>query len=481
MDDIKYLTEQISICRKKMNLAKVLDYGVIFAAAGGIAGMLCELASLIWPFYHVHLAAALCFGIGLLAGIGYAIYRRADMRQAAMQLDSFGLKERMVTAYELMGRESELTRIQRKDACSHYDRVRERIRIPLLPDWRHILALLLSAAVVFGMSFIPSSVRDWALLHHQVQEKAQEEQEELEELQEALEGVDMDSLTEEQKARLQELSEAMQRSREELAQADSWESLNAALDRLDYKYDQAAQSLDNLASQLQNPESAGVASAQALAQAMANQNGQQMASAGTPSGNPGSGENSNEGNGGSSDGGGQDGGQGNGNDTNSGDGGNFAGQDGGDGSGNESGSSSGNGSGDGSGNGSGDGSGNGSGDGSGNGGGDGSGNESGGGSGSGSGGDNGGGRGTGSSNAAHDYVSIPNAVGDDPALTGEKVGDQNSQYFRQQNGLAWEGEHVDYNSVIGEYADSAYEGIASGRYPSGMENVIRDYFENLNK
>lgn len=465
MDNIRYLTEQIKICRKKMNLAKILDYGVIFAAVGGIIGMLCELASLIWPFYHVHLAAALCFGIGLLAGIGYAIYRRADMRQAAMRLDSFGLKERIVTAYELMDRDSELARMQRQDACLHYNRVRERIKIPLWPDWRHILALLLSAAVVFGMSFIPSSVRDRALLHHQVQEKAQEEQEELEELLEALEGVDMDSLTEEQKARLQELSEAMQRSGEELAQADSWESLNAALDRLDYKYDQAAQSLNNLASQLQNPESAGVASAQALAQAMANQNGQQMASAGTPSGNPGSGESGNEGNGGSSDGSGQDGSQSNGNNNNSGDGGNSDGQDGGDGSGNESGSGSGNGNGDGSGNGSGDDSGN----------------ESGSGSGNDSGGDGGSGRGTGSSNATHDYVSIPNAVGDDPALTGEKVGDQNSQYFRQQNGLAWEGEHVDYNSVIGEYTDSAYEGIASGRYPSGMENVIRDYFENLNK
>lgn len=462
MDDIKYLTEQIRMCRKKMNLAKVLDYGVIFAAAGGIVGMLCELASLIWPFYYAHLAAALCFVIGLLAGIGYAVYRRADMRQAAMRLDSFGLKERIVTAYELMGRESELARMQRRDACFHYDQVRERIRIPLLPDWRHILALLLSAAVVFGMSFIPSSVRDWAVLHHQVQEKAQEEQKELGELLEALEGVDMESLTEEQKARLQELSEAMQRSHEELAQANSWESLNAALDRLDYKYDQAAQSLNNLASQIQNPESAGVASAQALAQAMANQNGKQTASAGTPSGNPGSGENGNEGNegnGGNSDGGGQDGGQGDGNNSNTEDGGSSDGQGGSDGSGNENGSGSGeNGEGFGNGN---DGTGQGN-----------AGSDA---------GAQGNGRGTGSSNSAHDYVSIPNAVGDDPALTGEKVGDQNSQYFRQQNGLAWEGEHVDYNSVIGEYTDSAYEGIASGRYPSGMENVIRDYFENLNK
>lgn len=464
MENIKYLTEQIKICRKKMNLAKVLDYGVIFAAAGGIMGMLCELASLIWPFYHVHPAAALCFGIGLLAGIGYAVYRRADMRQAAMRLDSFGLKERMVTAYELMGQESELARMQRQDACACYNRVRERIRIPLLPDRKHILALLLSAAVVLAMGFIPSPVRDQARLRHQVQEKAQERQEELEELLEALQGVDMDSLTEEQKAQLQELSEAMQRSGEELARADSWESLNSALERLDYKYDQAMQGLGSLASQLENPETAGVASAQALAQALANPSGQQMASTGTPSGSPGSGENGNEGDSGGSEGGGRDGSQGNGDGSDSGNGGNSDGQ-GGDGSGSGSGNEGGNGSG-----GDGDG-GSGSGDGE---GGDGQGN----GSGSGTGGS---GRGTGSSSLTHDYVSIPNAVGDDPALTGEKQGDQNSQYFRQQNGLAWEGEHVDYNSVIGEYTDSAYEGIASGRYPSGMENVIRDYFENLNK
>ena len=40
---------------------------------------------------------------------------------------------------------------------------------------------------------------------------------------------------------------------------------------------------------------------------------------------------------------------------------------------------------------------------------------------------------------------------------------------------------MDYSSVIGEYTDSAYEGIANGKYHSGMESVIRDYFENLNQ
>ena len=454
MDGKEYLIRQIKACRRKMNAAKLIDCGILFAAAGGIIGMVCELVSLVRQFYYVHLAAGLCFGIGLLAGVGYALYVRADMKQAACRLDSFGLKERMITAYEQLDGDGEFAQLQRQDALAHYNRIRGQIRIPLRPDARHVLALFLSLAVVIGLGFLPSPVRDQARLRHQVQDQAKEEQKDLEELMDALEGVDMDSLTEEQRAQLQEMMDAMQLSREELAKANSWESLSSALERLDYKYEQAAQSLQSLASQLNDPDAAGIAGAEALAKAMANQGNAQLAS-GTPSAGSG-GENGNgsgEGNGdqeGQGDGSGQDGSNGNGQNNGNGQG---------NGNGNGQGSGNGNGQGSGNGNGSGQGQGNG-------------------GSGNGNGGS---GRGTGSSDAAHDYVSIPNAVANDPSLTGNKNGDQDSDYFRQQNGLAWEGEHVDYNSVIGEYTDSAYEGIANGKYPSGMESVIRDYFENLNK
>lgn len=434
-----------------MNLAKLIDFGILFAAAGGIFGIFCELVSLIWQFYYVNTAAALCFGLGLLTGIVYAVYKRADMKQAAGRLDSFGLKERILTAYENMDKEGELVQMQRQDALLHYNRMREQIKIPLLPDKKHILALLVSAAAVIGISFIPSTVRDQARIHHQVQEQAKEEQEELEELLDALEGVDMESLTEEQKAQLQELVDSMKLSQEELTKTNSWESLSSAIEKLDYKYQQAAQSLENLAAQMNNPDAAGVAGAEMLAKAAANRNGQQMASSGAAASPGTSGENPGESNG-----------QGEGN-----------------GSGEGNGQSGENGSGEGNGQGEGDGSGEGNGQGEGNGSGEGSGQGEGNGSGEGNG--TGNGRGTGSSDAAHDYVSIPNATGNDSSLTGNKNGDQDSDYYRQQNGLAWEGEHVDYNSVIGEYTDSAYEGIANGRYPSGMESVIRDYFENLSQ
>ena len=79
MDIRKYLSEQIRKCRNRMNLARCIDCGVMFAAAGGVMGMVFELSSLAWPFYYVHLAAGLCFGGGFLAGEIYAVCSRVNM------------------------------------------------------------------------------------------------------------------------------------------------------------------------------------------------------------------------------------------------------------------------------------------------------------------------------------------------------------------------------------------------------------------
>ncbi len=54
-------------------------------------------------------------------------------------------------------------------------------------------------------------------------------------------------------------------------------------------------------------------------------------------------------------------------------------------------------------------------------------------------------------------------------------------YFRAQNGLSWEGTHMSQEAVLGSYEQKAYEGIAAGRYPSGMEEVIKEYFSSFNQ
>ena len=102
------------------------------------------------------------------------------------------------------------------------------------------------------------------------------------------------------------------------------------------------------------------------------------------------------------------------------------------------------------------------------------------GNGSGTGNGTGSGRGTGSGGGTHDYVSVPNKLGNDSSITKDKGDSKNSDYYKAKNGLAWKGEHVDLDSVVGDYTKEAYEGIANGKYPAGMEDVIRNYFENLN-
>lgn len=458
MDERNYLLQAIRRSRRKLNMAKTLDTCTCFLACAGVAAIVLEAASIWIPFYYVHLCAGIALLVAFLAGLVYSIVKRVGMHEAARRIDTFGLQERVQTAYEQMEDESAFACMQRLDAAEKLRGKVEKkeIRIRLLPDKRHLTAAALSLGLACGLAFIPSQAREIASQRHAIHQEAKEKQKELSELADALEQMDTSTLTDEQKAKLSELQEALNRSMQELARADSREALDAAKNKLGFKLEQTSQSLANLASQMSKEQQ--VAIAQALAKAAADAAGKSSGSNGTQSASNG-GSNGTPGADNGSSGDGNNGSNGNGSN------GNNANGDGNGSDGDNNGNGSGNGSGDGS---NGDGSnGNGSGNGNGNGNGNGSGNGS--------------GRGTGQGGGTHDYVSVPNAVGNDENLTGNKTGEENGDFYRAQNGLVWEGDHVSLDSVIGDYTKDAYEGISSGRYPSGMEDVIKDYFKNLSE
>ena len=76
-------------------------------------------------------------------------------------------------------------------------------------------------------------------------------------------------------------------------------------------------------------------------------------------------------------------------------------------------------------------------------------------------------------------MSLPNGDADDEGLTGKRQDEGQSEYGRDNSGVGWAGEHVDYDSVIGEYSDRAYEGLENGASPTGMEDVIKEYFSSF--
>mgnify|MGYP004636185149 CR=1 FL=1 len=458
MDERNYLLQEIRRSRRKLNIAKTLDTCTCFLACAGVAATVLEAVSIWVPFYYVHWCAGIVLLAAVAAGLVYSVVKRAGMHEAARKMDTFGLQERVQTAYEQMEDESAFARMQRQDAAKKL-RVkceRKEIRIGWIPDKRHLIAAALSLALACGLAFLPSQARETASQRHAIHQEAKEKQKELSELADALEKMDTSTLTEEQKAKLSELQEALNRSMQELVRADSREALDAAESKLGFKLEQTSQSLANLASQMSKEQQAAIA--QALAKAAADAAGKSSGSNGTQSASNG-GSNGTPGTGDGSSGDGNNGNNSNGNGSN----GNNGSGDGNGSDGDNNGNGSGNGSGDGS---NGDGS---------------NGNGSGNGNGNGNGSGNGSGRGTGQGGGTHDYVSVPNAVGNDENLTGNKTGEENGDSYRAQNGLVWEGDHVSLDSVIGDYTKDAYEGISSGRYPSGMEDVIKDYFKNLSE
>ena len=438
----------IQICRHRLNLAGFLKILLFALCVGAGVGILFQAVAFVIPLYYVNFYTVLALLLALPAAFVAAFVKRFNMEQAALAMDRFGFDERIVTAYENLSQEGALITLQREDAMRELRAHQDRIRIPLMPSFKKVLPLLGMLMIVSVLAFIPSVTKERASELHSVKEQAKEKTKELEEVMETLEELAQDEqLTPEQQAQIQEMIESLEASLSESQQAVSSEMLAAASQKLDYKYQNMSNQMSSLAQSLQNSATVSVATMegmQAMAEQLQKMSGQQLAQGNNGSGNQGqNGENGQGQNGQNGQGNGQNG-QG-GQNGQSGQGGqNGQGGNGQDGQGNGSGQ-------DGQGGGNG-----GDGDGSGN------------------------GRGTGSSNAAHDYVSIPNAIADSGNLAGNAGTHDDSDFFRAQNGLSWEGTHISHEAVIGSYEQNAYEGISAGKYPSGMEEIIKEYFASFN-
>ena len=439
----------IRACRRKLNMAGFLTRLVFALSVGAGVGIVFQAASFVLPLYYANVYTGIALLSAVVTAAALSLIKCSTMEHAALVMDGFGFKERIITAYEHLKDEGALFVLQRRDAMEHLKAHRERIRIPLWPDRKKTALMVTLVAVMVGLAFMPSPMKDRAEELHRIRQEAREKEKEIEEVLEELEKLEEseeETLTPEQLAALQEMMESLQSSMSEYQQASSAEALQAAREKLKFKYENISSRMSGLAESIRSGATASPMSAESM-QAMADKL-QQMSGNASGNGSDLASNQDQNGDGQSGKGNGQNG-QSNGR-SGQGNGKNGQGQGNGDGQGNGQGNGQGIGQ---------NGKGNGQ---------------------SGQGNGTGAGRGTGTANNAHDYVSIPNAIADSGNLTGNAASHDNSEYFRAQNGLSWEGTHMPYEAVIGSYEQNAYEGIAAGRYPSGMENVIKEYFSSFN-
>lgn len=411
----------IQFYRLKLNMAGLLKKVVFALSIGAGVGILFQAIALVIPFYYVGICTIIILTLSLLSAFVLAFIKRNNMEQTALVMDSFGFAERIVTAYGNLEKEGKLIELQRADAMKQLQIYRDKIRIVMWPSWKCLASCIGLLTVMTFLALMPSAMKERAQELHKIREEAKNKTEEIEEILETLENLSQEQdLTLEQQAALQEMTENLQASQDEFQQVSTVEMMKAASQKLEYKYENAEEGLKALAQSLQNGanvSSITTESIQALSEKLQEMREMKLAQ-----------ENSGQFGSPSKDGENSSSGNQNGQNGQSG----------------EDGANSSNGQGD-----KGDGSGT--------------------------------GRGTGSSNTPHDYVSIPNDIADSENLTGNAVDHDASDYFHAQNGLSWEGTHMSYEAVIGSYEQNAYEGIAAGKYPSGMEEIIKEYFSNFNE
>ena len=423
--------KMIHAFQRRMNIASVLQKSIAALCIGAAAGILFQAAALVVPFYYASLYSGLALVLSLLTALVLAYVKRISPEQAALAMDSFGFDERIITAYECLGQEGVLVRLQREDAMNQLAEHQDRIRLALLPSWKKPVLLLGFLAVMSGLALLPSAVKERARELHEVRKEAREQMKELDELASSIDKLAQEEISQEQKNTLQEMLGSLEASRTEFEQADSAKLLSAATNKLEYKYAMMGSELEEFAKRLRDGVAASPMTAesmQVLAERMQELGGMQLAKGtGAQTGSNQQGQSGSQNGQGSS--GSQAGQNGNGS------------QNGQNGSGSQT-TQSGNQMSDHS---------------------------------------KGSGRGVGSDSIPHDYVSVPNDIADSGNLTGNVANHEASEYFRAQNGLGWEGEHTTYESVLGSYEQKAYEGIAAGQYPSNMEEVIKEYFSSFNQ
>lgn len=474
--------------RVRMEMVQFVTYLLYGMIAGLIAGIVVLLLAFVIPVYASTRIAVFLFLGGSLLGCVWSLVRFPGIRRAACAADKAGMKERMQTALELSGEESDMAILAKKDALYRIHRadIKEMIRFRI-PGYVWLTILFLAVSGI-SAALIPSPVKEEAQLRHELAVKKEKEKEKLEEakkeLEKQVEEGKIDSAT------AKELEALLEQSMKETNQAESASDIEKAENRLKTKISMAAADASKSGEQkksdslLTAASDAGLLSEQEAEQIKTTQLSQSSGQQGQ-SGDGNHGESTGISQGGeSSSQSGEEGSQSG--ENGEGEEGNQSGEDGQNGQNGQSGQNGQNGQsgqgGQGGQNGTGSGKGNGNGNGSGNGNGNGSGN------GSGSGSGNGTGWNTGSKNGVQTNQNLsqnPEQVavgtqGSDGNLTGQS-GTGSSKKQQSQDGLAWDGKKVSFDQVLSSYQQKAYSKISQNKVPAGMKGIVQSYFDGIGK
>lgn len=213
------------------NLIKLAGYGLI-------AAVILSLISMIVPFYYAIPVATGIVIMFFLTGIFIGLRKTPSPMKAALQADAKGHKEKISTAFYLVGKEDPFSTLQKRDALKIMDNFLIRKEFPLQVSLKRAL-LVLGLALIFGISSqIDTPARQQASVQHDVAKEAKEEIARLEKVEKQLK--ENENLPVEE---VEEIEKQLEQAKRELAEANSREDLKKAEERITKKMEMASEDI----------------------------------------------------------------------------------------------------------------------------------------------------------------------------------------------------------------------------------------------
>lgn len=225
--------ELIRIVRKirdRLHAALIINCMMLGVAAALCLGIGIAAAARFIPIYNVYINILKLVGVFVLAAFLHSSFMTPKDAYAALKADSFGLKERTVTALELVGNHSTFAVLEKGDALEHLKKMDYKKNLPLKPNKKYVLICLILTVVLALSGFIPNPMAGRAEALHKLKAKISEQQKKADRLAEKVKNNPV--LSEEQK---EELENRLAELKKELKAAKDQKEINKALSRTEKK------------------------------------------------------------------------------------------------------------------------------------------------------------------------------------------------------------------------------------------------------
>ena len=205
----------------------------IYGLVGSGLWFVSNFITLIVPFYYGGIMAVMLILIAACVGVVHFLLCRPDEKKAARLADNTGLKERISTALEGRGSEEPLRILQREDACRNIRGFSFAKRMPYVYPWKQYIVTWSLLLLGLLAAVYPSSAKTLAKQKHQFAVAAATVEDKMDKTEKELKKQADEGKIDEELQR--QIEEAFDTAKKEIGEAKDIREIAAAEERLETK------------------------------------------------------------------------------------------------------------------------------------------------------------------------------------------------------------------------------------------------------